>query len=260
MGTAAIIIEQTIEGQTFETVHGAQGELDLIGEDGLPSEAAILEFFAGNLPDAAFEDATDPGGADPTPQDYGLVGSLIYFHRYLQAEIVRLTRLYITDGRKNTEGTGNVFYSLPLDIPCRGVGMNASELRVNVAPSNQAFLIDKVPKGFGKRAGRIFLRGAMESTDLVVGGINGVEINPARVPFYTTRLASAAVFSGLSNWFDTGTDGDQASVYAILNYRTKAEYDVNPELEGQVKGSTGVIDLRYGGATGRQTNRPSKRK
>jgi len=259
MGSAAVIVEQDIAGQLYETVHGAQSELDLVGEDGVPSEAFLLELFGGTLPGDLFGSATDPTSEFLSPGDFGLVGSIITLHRYLQAKICRLTRIYITDGRKSSGGAAPIFYSLPIDLACRGIGMSGDADQSNVGPVNQAMLIDKVPKGFGQRGGRIFMRGCFQNDQLRVGGVNGVEIVPTVRTALEARLGLAINISQIDSFYDSGDEADQASVYAILNYRTKAEYSANPALKGQVKGSTGVTSLRFGGATGRQTNRPSKR-
>lgn len=259
MSTCAIIVEQVIAGQKFETVHGAQSELDLGGEDMPLTDTFLLELFGGVLPGQSFDALTDPESGIFVPSEAGMIGSIIAFHRYMQADIVNITRIYITDGKKGPGNPGPVFYSLPVQLQCRGIGMFQSGVADNVAPTNQALLINKVPKGFGRRAGRIFLRAAMQYDDLAVGGPNGVTIRSDRVNAVKDRLQNAINASEFDLYLDTGTDADQAAVYAILNYWPKGSVDDGGSLEGQVQGSTGVSAFRFGGVTGRQTNRPSKK-
>lgn len=260
MGSGAIIIEQEIEGQKFETVWGAQSEAVGASEDIAPTETDIVAWFGGQLPGVNFDAFTDPESLNYDPGEHGLVGSIVSLHRSLQARLATITRLYITDGRKSSAGQSPIFYSVPLDLQCVGVGMVDSLDPNNVAPSNQTILLGKVPKGFGKRGGRSFIRAALMSNELAVGGPNGVKLKTGALNQVKNRVGAAIASSVITTHFDIGTDSDQVSVLAILNYQSVTIANPNPPLKGQVIGSTGVQSLRFDGVTPRQTNRPSKRR
>ena len=185
------------------------------------------------------------------------MGAIIWFHRQLQHASVVLTRGYITDGKQRTMEQGNMFFSLPMSLRCVGVGLPPASNVEAIAPSNQAILMDKVPSGFGSYAGHMYMRGAMLSDELRFGGLGGVIATIGGDINIRNRVALATAESGIPTYFSSS---EEPVKYAIPTYYSKSEVDRDERLKGQIKSSVPVATMRYNSPTGRQTNRPSKRK
>lgn len=191
MGIGLIVIKKAVDGEEFSNTYGFSHESGLaqLGPADLNAVGAATEITDTNttpsLTDAPF-----------------LLHRLIGFDRLLTHTSVTYTEVYITDGTRNETDPGNVFFTAPLDF----VGLWSSP---NPVPGPIALLIQRVPFGFSARKGRLYMRTALDESEIRLGGDQLITWQtPGTRTTVINRVNSAVSTSELNLHFEDGFGGN----------------------------------------------------
>lgn len=195
MGYGLIVLKKQLDGEEFSNTYAFYN----------PTTTASLvpeDLFAIGA-DVEVDDAgTDPSG-DPVAAF--LLHRVIAFDRLVTHNTVSYTEVYITDGTRNSQDPSNVFFTSALDF--LGLWTSANPIAGAIT-----LLVQRAPAGFSSRKGRLYLRGALDESEVRFGGNRLVTWQtPGTRTTVINRINSAVATSGLNTHFadDFGTVGPQ---------------------------------------------------
>lgn len=239
-----VVIKMELNGATFSNTHAVSTG---------PEQRAVTAGEVATLIEAPFIDNT--GNIVPPTDAVGIIWSILEFQRQMMPDIVRFTRLLITDRRNYQEGPDNVkaFKSYPLNF----VGAR-TDVTANTVESGAAILsIVRRGSGVGAEDGELEFRNVLNKEDTRNIGRNMLDwsSDQARTK-YGGLLTDALADSGLSAYFHDGV-GDTAPLYAIPRYASEERGDPFP---GSIIGGGWVEGLVINGPRNRQVRGGKKKK
>lgn len=258
MGIGYATIKWTLSGKEYNTLHSwARAPFSLPGGGFDASDANDIGF--GELGGGDLDGRTDPEDVSFGPQN--LLEFIIALHRRVQGGGVVLTQLYLHDGPTNGTETG-AFATYPLNLTCRNVTLAVAI--ENYAPANCALLVDKSPFSISTHAGRIWFRGALLKSEVVISAGDGVTLTTAGKARAEADLISGYTEGGaspfsLGNYFGAGMAGvgDGNLCQYGVNQTQPVDPD-DPEGPRQISGFTAVSALSVDDAQSRDTQRRIK--
>lgn len=152
MGHGLIIIKKDLDGEEFSNTYG------FFYESGL-TQLGPADLVAVGAETPITDTNTTPSLTDAP----NLLHRLIGFDRLLSHVNVQYREVYITDGTRNATDPGNVFFTAPLDF----LGLWSS---ANPVPGAITLMIQRVPSGFSARKGRLYMRAALDESEVRLGG------------------------------------------------------------------------------------------
>lgn len=192
MGYGLIVLKKELDGEEFSNTYafnGAEG-LAQLGPADLFAIGADVEITDANT-------STTPG-----PVAAFFLHRVIAFDRLLTHQSVNYTEVYITDGTRNETDPGNTFFTAALDF----LGLWSS---ANPVPGNVTLLIQRVPAGFNARKGRLYMRAALDESEVRLGGKRLLTWQtPGSRTTVVTRVNNAVASSGLQNHMADGFGGN----------------------------------------------------
>lgn len=260
MGIGYATIKWELSGKEYNTQHSwARAPFTLPGGGFDTTDTNEIGFS--NLGHGDLDGRTDPEDVSFGPES--LLEAIIALHRKVQGGGVVLTQLYLHDGPTNGTETG-AFATYPLNLPCTN-----TTLAVGIelyAPANCALLVDKSPDSISTHAGRIWFRGALLKSEVVISAQDGVAITTAGKARAEADLISGYTeFGGgvvsLGDFFGdghAGTGGIGVCQYGVNQTRPIDPDD--PDGPRQIVGFTSVANLSIDDAQSRDTQRRVKAK
>lgn len=241
-----VVIEKEYAGEVWSNTHA----FTVMPETAEVTEADLVKVIGEGLLSGITDAKTNP--YDESEQFVGSVsplGSIIAFERLLHFEPVQFKRVYITDGKQPNDTTP-VFATFPVNFG----GLVPLPIGDVIAPLTNVLQIDRVPYGFSSRAGRMQLRACLLRTDVLVGPVDGIDLEPSKVEFITTRIGVAADNSFIYLYYWPGVDQTDIAKYAIPKYAPKGDI-----YEGKIVGRSLISGLQLDGAKNRQVQRGKKK-
>lgn len=251
MSIALVMVEKTFAGQSWVNTHAVQ-----IGaaNTGMPADAD-LDAIGVN---AVFSAALTSGGAGTT-----FLQRLVNFERLLHYPPVTISKVYVTDGKKNKINPGNEFAVIPLQL----AGLQSTSGATGsdwIAPGNISLLLNRVPIGYSVKPGRAFYRACIAQSQVHFSGNKLVDfVSSAVATAIGTTVSSAVSASGLGGHMGTsgGTGTYTATAFYCIPHYTKGDTTVGPtNTNGQLATVTPVSNIILKGVTARQGNRGRKKK
>lgn len=192
MGFGLIVLKKELDGEEFSNTYAFNGT------DGTTNLGAPDLFAVGA--DVEITDANT--STDPGPVAAFFLHRVIAFDRMLTHISVNYTEVYITDGTRNETDPGNTFFTAALDF----LGLWSSAAPV---PGNVTLLVQRVPAGFNARKGRLYLRAALDESEIRLGGRRMLTWQtPGTRTTVINRVNAAVAASGLTNHMADGFGGN----------------------------------------------------
>lgn len=207
MSYGLIISEKQYLGEKWVNTYG------FITNDtsALPISGSDIELITANL--GAFTDGdTDPDG---TGYEGGnsIIAAIIGFERIMHAEFIEFTQIYVSDGQRNEGGGLQVF--AVFDTSYNGLRSGEDD---QYAPGNVTLQVNRNPRGFSARRGRLFYRGVLLAGDVAFGASRLVDFeNTAARQKYENLVADALANSLLDQYLQGGSQQGQQDL-AIPSY------------------------------------------
>lgn len=242
MSRGLLIIKKRVDGEEFSNTYGL--EFTEPGFDDTLTPTA-LEAFGASQP------VTDGNTSSTGIIAPYIIHRCIAFDRLLTHVSVEYIEAYITDGTRNETDDSNVFYTAALDF----LGLFNT---ANPAPGSITLLIQRIPLGFGSRKGRLYMRAALDESEVRFGGntlvtwqTSGTRAN------VIARVNAAAVSSQLADHL--GGDDGSGGGYLIIPHFT--EIALPDEKVGRnLTGGTPISRLSAFAPASRQVKRGRKEK
>lgn len=245
MPAALVIIQKSYQGDDWENTHCVGIGPDYTGE---PSDVFLSTIGCGST-----LDATTTGGTAPT----NFLQRLLRFERGMHKTAVTITKVYVTDGKRNRLGNTEYFTQI-LSLACLDTAPTPPD---EIAPGSITVMVNRNPAGYSHRPGRMFFRGMLRESDITFGGPKLVTWqNSTQQAAFSTTLA-AVVGSGGSNLashFNGGTNV-AGGVYCIPHYKRTVPTPAKPNDEGSLIDAYPVASLSNGGVAARQAKRGRRR-
>lgn len=244
MGDVLVNVEKTYGGETWVNTHC----LRLNGTGGSVSDADMASLGVGT-PITATNTASG-GAVNP-------ITRILSFERQVHRTPITISRVYVTDGKRNDLQNPDYFWSASLAL--LGLVPMGTFTEVQLAPGTIALVLNRVPVGYNSRQGRMFIRGY-----LVEGGIRfnmrgGVDWeSPAVQAGEQPNIVSAVNNSGIATMF-SGAVNAGVAMYCIPHYLPKALASTPHEV-GQLMNATPVSAINMGNPRSRQMLKGKKRK
>lgn len=199
------ILTVTIEG-AGEEWSNTWGVGDLDAANFGPLNEADVATLVGGV-DFGNPEATDPTETSSYQGPTNVIAAIVGFTRYITIQPAVITRLYLGDGTKNSEGANptSVFWTAGVNLPAlsqEGAGVDGV-----VVPLSIAWLLNRNPVGFSQRAGRLYLRHALVDASVRPGTRDGVQWqSAAAAEAANSRLSTALSISSLEDYFGATAD------------------------------------------------------
>lgn len=195
MGYGLIVVKKELDGEEFSNTYGffnGSTTASLVPED-LFAIGADVEI--------------DEAGTNPTgdPVQAFMLHRVIAFDRLLTHTSVNYVEVYVTDGTRNEQDPTNTFFTAALDF--QGLWSSANPVAGAIT-----LLIQRVPSGFNARKGRLYLRGALDESEIRFGGKRLVTWQtPGAKTTVVGRVNAAVTASGLQTHMadEFGSTGPQ---------------------------------------------------
>lgn len=246
MAIAEVIVHKTMGGHRWSNTHAIQ-----VGPDGAaaPSNADLVAAGANNSFNAASTSGTGPTS---------ILQAIVAAERALHFPDVTISDVLVTDGKRNTGPTPSTIYA-SISVGLAGTNGTAQTNAVDVG--GVTILIHRNVVGFGHKPGRYFLRGAMISSWVTLGGPRMIQWVNNIVPTQVTSAISTAQ-GFLQSYMGVAPTGATQAAYVLPLYITPRMFALSPT--GPKVGSLyGVIQLNGFSLVGpvlRQTQRGRKKK
>lgn len=244
MPIALLTIEKTMAGQTWENTHVLGLGADFTGT---PGDADLTTWGANSAIDSAHTSGN--GGTN-------IIQRIINFERLLHTPFVTITRVYLTDGKRNRLG-GTEYWTTTTSL----AGLLAGPAAItSLAPGNVTCVVNRNPTGFSHRPGRMFIRGMLSDSDVQFAGRSFADFTDANTrTAVATNIAAAVSGSGLATHFSGGTNVANG-IYCIGKYHHEKNPPPPPNLEGQLEGAAPVGTVGLGLVSNRQATRGRRRR
>lgn len=242
MSFGLLIIKKRLDGEEFSNTYGiAITEPGF--DDTLTPEA--LEAFGATQP--VTDGNTDTAGII-APY---ILHRTIAFDRALTHTSVEYIEAYITDGTRNATDTSNVFYTTALDF----LGKWSS---ANPVPGLVTLLIQRIPNGFSSRKGRLYLRAALDESEVRLGGDALITWQTAGTRTTVISRVNTAVGASELDQHLGGAEG-QTDPYLVIPHFEEVTLPDN-KVGRNLIGGTPILRLLAYRPNGRQVKKGRKEK
>lgn len=245
MSAVLIDVVKNYGGTTWGNTHCV-----MVGSSvGVPSDADLDTIGAGVALTAT---NTAPSSAANVLQ------AIVAFERAWLGSDVNITRIYITDGRRNDLQPRDAYAVQNVTIAGNGRG-GAFVGGTTVAPGGVCLVVNRNPSGYSHRPGRLFLRLAILDTEVRVSGPKLVDFTDATTQTqFVTNVSNVVGSSRLGTYFLGGTNAAVATYCIPQYYSTKTA--PTPHQVGELIGATPVASMTLGGVALRQVQRGRRHK
>lgn len=241
MSRGLLVIKKRLDGEEFSNTYGL--EFTEPGFDDTLTPAALEAF-------GALQPVTDGNTSSTGIIAPFIIHRTVAFDRLLTHTSVEYIEAYITDGTRNEEDDSNVFYTAALDF----LGLWSS---ANPVPGSITLMIQRIPSGFSSRKGRLYMRGALDESEVRFGGNSLItwQTGGARSTVIA-RVNNAVVNSTL----DEHIGGpDTSSTYLIIPHFTEIQLP-DDKVGRNLTGGTPISRLLAFAPASRQVKKGRKEK
>ena len=243
MAIGLVSVQKTFMGEDWINTYAVSTNNDLtpgFGDDYLAALLAGKETISDGF--------TTPGDALYAGGNSALF-ALIGFERLLHFNTVEFTRVYISDGKNNSQSPGNKF--AVFDTSFNGLRAIGSE---GPAPGSICLQVNRVPASYSSRRGRLFYRLVVARSQVGAGANRLVDFaTPAVRTLYESLVRDCLDASFLAEFLSAGPQAQQQAL-AIPKYVPD-----NLPGAGQLDGGTPVADLIVRNIVPRQVKRGRKK-
>lgn len=243
MGDLLVSVEKTFGGETWANTHC----LRMNGAGGTVTDADMATLGVATAITAA--NTASGGAVNPLTR-------ILSFERLCHQANITISRVYITDGKRNALQMPDYFWSATLSLP--GLASSANQTGT-YAPGTVAMIVNRIPTGYNSRSGRLFIRGLLYTGDITFNLRGGVSWNNQTQAGVVQGLVNTAISgSGIATMFN-GAANAGAALYCIPHYESAKVAPTKTEI-GQLVNATPVVNLIPSAPRGRQMLRGKKRK
>lgn len=253
MGAGAlVIVDKSYSGEVWSNTYGIG--LGAAPYNVEPADADMVAFGASGV----FDDAATANAASPFAT---VLHAILNFERRMHYATVQFTRIYVTDGKRNFQGTPpaevpNAFFTASLSFfglvtaPAAGVALSGLV----------SLMVARNPTGFSKRRGRAFYRLVMDDTYVKAEASGLIDYTDAAVAALAdSRVQTALTGSGLSNHF-AGGSAVAGGVLLVPHYsRFVPAHGTTKATGGEMINGTPIASMHAIRPAGRQVKRGRKR-
>jgi hypothetical protein len=199
MGAGIVIVEKDVDGELWTNSYA----FSTVEDWGMLTEADLTLIGMGSpVNDANTNPATSTSYNGATAP---LVNSIIAFEREMLPSFVTVSKVYVSDGRKNSTltdigGLGSMFAVQALSLS----GIRTSYTAADMCPLNISMRLVRVPAGFGIKESSVWYRAILRESEVKLAGRGGIAWTSDSDRAVVQSLVTGSLSAGLSKFFGDG--------------------------------------------------------